>query len=213
MALAQLEKIESYLGKLRARLRGVGSEEVKDIIEELRSHILEKSTVNGQLGARDVDATIAGLGNPEDLASEYMTDAALARAEVSHSPIQILASLFRWASLSVAGFFVLISSLVGYFLGAAFILPAVLKPVHPQSAGLWSSNDSSGDLKLSLRLGFGNAPASGHDVLGWWIVPIGLVVGFGLVMLTTRFAIWCVRLYRKSRRRREHNHLIRTETT
>ncbi len=113
MALAQLEKIESYLGKLRARLRGVGSEEVKDIIEELRSHILEKSTVNGQLGARDVDATIAGLGNPEDLASEYMTDAALARAEVSHSPIQILASLFRWASLSVAGFFVRISSLVG----------------------------------------------------------------------------------------------------
>ena len=66
MALAQLEKIESYLGKLRARLRGVGSEEVKDIIEELRSHILEKSTVNGQLGDRDVDATIAGLGNPED---------------------------------------------------------------------------------------------------------------------------------------------------
>jgi len=72
--------------------------------------------VNGELGARNVDAALEGLGNPEDLASEYMTDAALARAEVSRSPIQILASLFRWASLNVAGFFVLISSLVGYFL-------------------------------------------------------------------------------------------------
>ncbi len=201
MAL-ELEKIEGYLGKLRARLRGVGTEEVNDIIEELRSHILEKSTVNGELSAGGVDATLGGLGNPEDLASEYMTDAALARAEESRSPIQILASLFRWASLSVAGFFVLIGSLVGYFLGAAFILCAVLKPIHPQSAGLWSSHNSGGDLELSLRLGSGNMPGSGHDVLGWWIMPIGLLAGFGLVILTTRLAIWSVRLYRKSRPRR-----------
>ena len=213
MALAALEEIESYLGKLRARLRGLGNEEVNDIIEELRSHILEKSTVNGELGARDVEAALEGLGNPEGLASEYMTDAALARAEVSRSPIRILTSLFRWASLSVAGFFVLIGSLVGYFLGAALILCAVLKPIHPQSAGLWSFHDSSGDLELSLRLGFGSAPGPGHDVLGLWIVPLGLVAGFGLVMLTTRFAIWCVRLYRKSRGHSKHNRSIRTGTT
>jgi len=31
--------------------------------------------VNGELGARNVDAALEGLGNPEDLASEYMTDA------------------------------------------------------------------------------------------------------------------------------------------
>jgi hypothetical protein len=112
----------------------------------------------------------------------------------------------------VAGFFVLIGSLVGYFLGAALILCAVLKPIHPQSAGLWSFHDSSGDLELSLRLGFGSAPAPGHDVLGWWIVPVGLVTGLGLVMLTTRFAIWCVRLYRKSRGHSKHNRSIRTGT-
>jgi uncharacterized membrane protein len=41
MALAALEKIESYLGKLRARLRGLGNEEVNDILAELRSHNLE----------------------------------------------------------------------------------------------------------------------------------------------------------------------------
>ncbi|HEY4052530.1 MAG TPA: DUF1700 domain-containing protein [Terriglobales bacterium] len=210
MALASRETIESYLGELRAGLRGLGNEKVNEIIEELRSHILEKSTVNGELGARDVEATLERLGNPEDLAGEYMTDAALARAEVSRSPIHILASLFRWASLSVAGFFVLIGSLVGYFLGAALILCALLKPIHPQSAGLWSFHDSSGDLELSLRLGFGSAPGPGHDVLGWWIVPVGLVAGFGLVMLTTRFTVWCVRMYRKSRCHGEHNRLIRT---
>jgi hypothetical protein len=193
------KKIETYLIMLRLRLRSLGNEEVNDIIEELRSHILEKSTVNGELGAREVDAALEALGNPEELASEYKTDIVLARAEVSRSPFRIVAGLFRWASLSFAGFFVLVSSLVGYFLGVAFILCALLKPIHSQSAGLWSYRDSSGDLQLSLKLGFGGAAAGGHDVLGWWIVPLGLAIGLGLVTLTTRFAIWCVRLYRKSR--------------
>ncbi len=212
MTIDAREKIEGYLGKLRARLRGLDNDQVNDIVEELRTHIIEKSTVNGELSVRDVEVALEGLGEPEDLASEYMTDAALVRAEVSRSPIQVLASLFRWASLSMAGFFVLLGSLAGYFLGGAFILCALLKPIHPQSAGLWSSHDSSGDLELSLRLGFGSASADGHDVLGWWIIPVGLVAGFALVMLTTRFAIWCVRLYRKSRHRSEHNRFITTGT-
>jgi hypothetical protein len=199
MAIGAQQKIETYLGMLRARLRGLGNEEVNDIIEELRSHIIDKSTANGELAAEKVDAALAALGNPEQLASEYLTDAALARAEVSRSPLQILAGLFCWASLSVAGFGVLVSSLVGYFLGLALVLCALLKPVHPQRAGLWSFRDSSGELHLSLRLGFGSAPVGGHDVLGWWIVPVGLVMGFRLVTLTTHFAAWCVRLYRKSR--------------
>jgi uncharacterized membrane protein len=83
MTTAAQEKIETYLGTLRTRLRGLGNEEVNDIVEELRSHILEKSTVNGELAAREVDAVTEALGNPQELASEYITHAALARAEVS----------------------------------------------------------------------------------------------------------------------------------
>ena len=196
MAASPREKMEVYLSKLSARLRGIGNEQSREIVEELRSHIVETATVNGELTG--VDAALEALGRPEELAEEYLTDAALARAEVSRSPLRILAGLFRWASLSVAGFFVLLGSLLGYFVGLALVLCAVLKPIHPQSAGLWSFRDSSGGLNLSLRLGFGSPPAGGHDVLGWWIVPIGWVAGWGLVVLTTRFAIWCARLYRKS---------------
>jgi hypothetical protein len=119
-------------------------------------------------------------------------------AEVTRSPVRILEILFRWASLSVAGFFVFLGSIVGYFLGAAFILCALLKPVHPQAAGLWILAAGARDSTISLRLGFGNAPPGGSELLGWWIVPIGLVMGCGLVTLTTRFGVWCVRQYRKS---------------
>ncbi len=193
------QRIEAYLGRLRRRLRGMNDEDAREIVEELRSHITDKAAASGQVTAAGVDAALAGLGSPEELASQYMTDDLLARAESSRSPLRILESLFRWASLSVAGFLVLLGSIAGYFLGVVFFLCAALKPFHPHSAGLWILPDSAGDASISLRLGFGSAPAGGREVLGWWIVPLGLVVGCGLVMLTTRFALWCARQYRKSR--------------
>jgi hypothetical protein len=194
------QKIAAYLSRLRARLRGINEQDVREIVEELRSHILDKASVSGEeVTAGAVSATLAALGSPEELASEYMTDNLLARAEVSRSPVRILESLFRWASLSIAGFFAFLATIVGYLLGVSFMLCALLKPVHPQTAGLWILPEGSDDLLISLRLGFGSAPPGGREVLGWWIVPIGLVVGCGLVMLTTRFGLWCVRQYRRSR--------------
>jgi hypothetical protein len=190
-------KIEAYLGRLRQLLCDMNAEDAREIAKELRSHITEKAAESGQVTAAGVETALAGLGTPEELASQYTTDALLARAEVSRSPVRILESLFRWASLSIAGFLVLLTSIVGYFLGGTFMWCAVLKIVHPQTAGLWVF-PNGGDREISLRLGFGNAPLGGRDVLGWWIVPAGLIVGCGLVMLTTRFALWCARQYRKS---------------
>jgi hypothetical protein len=195
------QKIEAYLRRLRPLLRGIDSEEVREIVQELRSHIVEKAESDGPISDAKVDAALAALGAPEQLASEYLTDNLLARAEVSRSPIQILKSLFRWASLSVGGFFVLLGSIVGYFFGVVFMLVAVAKLFHPRTAGLWTYPSGDGGIEFSFRLGFGAVPAGGKDLLGWWIVPIGWIAGFGLVMLTTYFAVWLVKQYRKSRAR------------
>jgi hypothetical protein len=193
------QTIDAYLGKLRGLLRGVKDDEVREIVAELRSHIMDKGAVSGEVTPAAVDAALAALGSPEELASQYLTDNLLARAEVSRSPVQILKSLFRWASLSIAGFFVLAGSIVGYFAGGVFMLVAAAKLFHPRTAGLWTSRDSAGDLALSFRLGFGSVPGVGKDALGWWIVPIGWLAGCGLVMLTTHVAVWFVRRYRRSR--------------
>jgi hypothetical protein len=104
-------------------------------------------------------------------------------------------SLFRWASLS-GGFFVLLGSMLGYFFGGAFILVALPKPFHPDAAGLWTWRNTTGDLNLSLRLGFESGVASGHEVLGRWIIPLGLIAGCGLVILTMRVDLLCARVYR-----------------
>ncbi len=193
------QKIETYLGSVRARLRGIDETDVRDIVTELRSHITDKVAASGGVTAARVDAALAALGTPEELAAQYITDNLLAKAEITRSPVRILDALFRWASLSVAGFLVLLASIAGYFLGGSFVLCALLKPLHPQTAGLWLIPDAAGDSTISLRLGFSTAPSSGKELLGWWILPLGVVIGCGLVVVTTRFAIWSTRRYRASR--------------
>jgi hypothetical protein len=190
--------IEAYLSRLRQRLRGLNDEDAREIIQELRSHIMDKSAADGPISTASVDAALTGLGDPEELASQYTTDNLLARAEVSRSPLRILKSLFHWASLSIAGFFVLLGSFLGYFFGVVLMLVAALKLIHPHTAGLWIVPNSNDDFELSFRLGFGSVPGAGRDLLGWWIVPIGWIAGGALVMLTTYIAIWFVRQYRKS---------------
>jgi len=189
-------KIKKYLQDVAAALRGLPAEQVRDIVEELRSHIVEKT--NEDMTLADVDSVLAGLGSPQDLASMYLADDLQTRALVSRSPVLVLRSLFRWASLSFASFFVLLGSVVGYFMAASFVGCALLKPIHPHTAGLWTIPDATEPYSYSLRLGFDSVPPGSTDVLGWWIVPIGLAVGFGLFFLTARFGLWSIRRFRRA---------------
>ncbi|MGA8300404.1 MAG: DUF1700 domain-containing protein [Terriglobales bacterium] len=189
-------RVEDYLGRLRRALAGLTSEQAADIVEELRSHILEKVAGQGEGNSAAIEDVLAALGSPEALAAEYMADDLLARAARRRSPFLLLRALLRWASLSAAGVFVFIGCAIGYFLGASFMLCAFLKPLHPQTAGLWRLADQSNS--YSLRLGFGPAPPGGTELLGRWMLPLGLLLGGGLCFLTTQIALWFVQQFRRS---------------
>ncbi|HET7206611.1 MAG TPA: hypothetical protein VFI95_08530 [Terriglobales bacterium] len=194
------KKIDNYLGRVRLRLRGLHEQEIREIAEELRSHIIDKAQAGGEISFAAIENAIRGLGTPEELAAQYVTDNLLARAQVSRRPWRILSALFRWATMSVAGSVVLLGAIVGYLIGISFILVAILKPFHPHNAGLWRLPSPPGDFTVSLRLGFESPPIGGHELLGWWIVPIGWIVGYALLLSTTALALWFVKKYRQSHR-------------
>ena len=198
--LAQ-RKIRKYLRTLAIALRGFSArgicgEQVRDIVAELESHIADKTADDVTLAR--VEAVLAELGKPEDLASLYLTEDLQTRALASRSPLLVLHSQFRWASLSFAGFFALLGSLCSYFLSLAFIACALLKPIHPATAGLWSIPETSGP-SFSLRMGFSGAPPGATELLGWSIIPIGLIAGFALFFLTTQSGLWSIRRLRHAR--------------
>lgn len=195
-------RVEDYLEKLRRALAGLSGEAASDILEELRGHIFEKAAFElgggegGEVTPAAVGKVLVALGPPEDLAAQYLADDLLERAAHGWSPLLLLRGLLHWASLSAAGVLVLIGCVVGYFLGASFMLCAILKPLHPRTAGLWRL--AGEPHSYSLRLGFGAIPAGGTELFGWWIVPLGLLIGGGLCFLTTQIALWCARQYRRS---------------
>lgn len=189
-------KIDAYLNTLRKRLHGMRDEDMREIVEELRSHILDKAMVGGSVTSAGVEAALAALGTPEALASQYMTDDLLARAQTSGSLLLILRSLFRWASLSVGGFFILIGSLISYSLGFVLAWAAFLKPLHPETAGLWMIPQPGGDYELSLHMGFAAAPPGAREILGWWIILVG-ILGVGLFFATLRFDLWSLGKFRQ----------------
>jgi hypothetical protein len=195
--------MDAYLAALRKRLRPLAASDAQEILDEIRSHILDKTAAQGAMNPESLAATLAALGSPEALAGDYVTNALLHRAQSSRSPFPLLRALFRWAGLSFAGFITLILSLIGYFIGGAFFLCALLKPFHPQSAGLWRIPDPHDPSSISLRLGFSLPPPGAHELLGWWIIPLGLFAGALLVLFTILLGSWSIRAFWKPRARNE----------
>ena len=186
--------IDAYLEKVRNGLRGLRQEDAGEIIAELQSHILDRAGAAGEVTPAGVTAALAALGNPEELASGYMTDALLARAASTRMPWTILRGAFLWATLSVKGFIVLLFCVVGYMFGGAFFLAALIKPFNPK-VGLWVLDNDT----YSLALGMTDYGLRGHELLGWYLIPIGCALGGGTILLTTQFALWSIRRFRRAR--------------
>jgi hypothetical protein len=184
--------IEVYLADLRRHLRELIKEDADDIVEEIRAHILDKTS--GRLTAESLAPTLAALGSPEELANQYRTDELLKRAQSTRSPFVSLHSLFRWATLSIAGGLVFVVSLFGYTIGGALVILAALKVVLPHNTGLWKNTYADGTWSLNFSSSSGKPPG-GHELLGWSLLPLCLVVGTGLLYLTFRFGSWTLRRF------------------
>lgn len=188
--------IDTYLAGLRKQLRELMEEDATDIVEEIRAHILDKTS--GDSSPDQVSATLAALGTPEELASRYRTEELLRRAQLTHSPLVSLRSLLHWATLSFTGILVFAVSVVGYAVGGGLVIFAMLKAAFPRATGLWKTIYPDGGWGLGLSFSNG-APPQGKELLGWWVLPIGLLLGTVLLLLTFRFGTWSIRKFWRPR--------------
>jgi uncharacterized membrane protein len=189
------QKIEQYLKQVRSGLRHLPEPQVADILQELRSHILERAQSSGTLSDAATDAALQALGKPQEVAALYVAENVMARAESSRTPWMVLRGVFHWATLSLKGFLVLLICLIGYLFGAAFFIAALAKPFNPHAVGLWLIGPNS----FQLALGMTDSARHGRELLGWFLVPLGFSLGGGTILLTTHFGLWCIRRFRRAR--------------
>ncbi len=185
------EQTNDYLARLRAALTGMTLAEREDIVEEIRMHIRERSDDP----QTSVEAILAGLGPADELAQQYRTGLLVQKARHSISPVVILRATLRWATTGVEGFLVFIIALWGYGMGGAFILLALLKPFFPKYTGLWVGPN---EFNFSFRMGatMTNPASPVHELLGWWLIPVCLVIGALSLAGTTKLIQFLLRRFR-----------------
>jgi hypothetical protein len=183
--------VEAYLATLRKQLRDLMDEDVRDIVGEIRVHILDKAS--GDAPNETVAKTLTALGTPEQLALRYRTNELLQHARLSRSPAMIA----RWAALSVGGMLVFMLSGIGYCIGGILVVMALLKAFFPREAGLNITHDGQ---SWGAGFGAGSGPHTGHDPIGLWLIPICLVLGGGILFVTFRFGTWCLSRFGRPRR-------------
>ena len=184
-------KIDAYLRELRRCLGELPPDEVNDILQEIRGHILERAEASGELTEDRLVAILKSLGRPDEIAPLYQADSLMARARTSLSPTVVLRGMLRWAMLSVKGFILFLVGLIGYSLAVGFLFGGIGKIVAPHAVGFWVSGDT-------FSIGTNANPAA-RDALGWWLVPVGLGLGVGLFVGTTRLLRWFLRFARVRR--------------
>ena len=117
-------RVESYLDRVRTALHGQPERQIDDIMRELRAHAIELAE------GRGVEAALASLGDPVDLAKAYRAESQMVRAECSSSSLRILLGL-RHASRTRAG-------LLGWWLIPAAILAGwILRYLIDRVAQWW----------------------------------------------------------------------------
>ncbi len=167
------DPIELYLMHLNAALLDIPRAERDDFLHEIRAHIFEKLQEDGA----EINAVLAALGNPEDLAAQYHSECSLSKSSRSWSPWVLLRTSARWALNGVQGFAVFLVAMIGYTFALAFYLTAVLKPIFPNNIGFFVSDNG---------LNLANWPApQGHDLLGNYYTLFAFIVGFFCVAATS----------------------------
>ena len=192
-----VDSIEIYLLQVRNKLQGLPSAQISEILAELRSHILDSiSSSNVPITDATTREALGKLGPPETLAALYLTEHLMVRAEASRSPWLIMQTLFRLAIKSVWALAAFLVAFLGYGSAIAFLVCAIAKPFYPDHVGLWWDTKSH----MPTGLGFVWPAPPDRELLGWWIIPLGLVICVALFLVTTRFARWNIRLMRRSRK-------------
>jgi hypothetical protein len=194
------KSVDAYLGALRKQLRELMDEDVNDIVAEIRMHILDRTfdpaKTSDDAAPEAVAATLAALGPPPELAERYRTDELLKRAQMSRSPAYILRSVLSWAGLSLVGLIVFCISVVGFGLGGGVFVLGVLKVMDYHGTGIYGQFT---DTSSSLGFQSGGPRAGQHELLGFWLLPLGLLGGPALFFLTARLGLWSLRKFWRPR--------------
>jgi len=170
-------RINGYLFVLERALKTfLPTDVVRDAVREIESHLRERiAAANGAPGERvALETILAELGPPLRVAQAYSSERTVDEAVVTGKILPVLSALWRVSARTMIGFWVALGISVGYTLGASFLFLAIMKPIFPANVGFWADNADGLPRDLAMKV---PAPATQHDVAGYWLIPVCVILG------------------------------------
>jgi hypothetical protein len=182
-------RVNGYLFVLERSLRAfLPADVVRDAVREIESHVRERiAAADGSPNERvAVEKILAELGPPLRVAQAYSAERTIDEAVLTGRVVPVLRAVWHLAVTTMAGFFAGLLIVVGYLSGAAFLVIAALKPIFPDNVGFWGYDGWHGyPTSLAIR----PIPPSGEVAHGgYWVIPIAVVLGLGVLVLTHKCA-------------------------
>lgn len=168
---------DNYINSLKNVLKPILDSDKEEVLMEFNSHIYENLQNNKSKLEIDVLLnTMEKLGSPEEVLKPLIADKLLERATKSFNPLQILKALLLNITNGVSYiiFFLLYLSL-GTFIFLIF-------------AKLFSSNVGMYFKEGEFRvIGVVNGSSEYQEVLGYWFIPVMILVTVSLFIIITLF--------------------------
>jgi len=192
-------RIHGYLYVLERSLRTfLPRDTVADAVREIESHLRDR--VASAEAAPDeraaLERILAALGPPLQVAQAYSAERTIDEAVTTGRLVAVVRAIWQLAFTTMTGFFAALGLLVGYGIGAACFMVAALKPFLPNNVGFWVSDTHPLDFTYGGRF---PVPSDAHQVGGYWIIPISIVCGLVIMVLTHRGARRVLAWFRQRR--------------
>src|SRR5262245_56044836 len=181
-------RIRGYLYVFERSLRNFLSPAVSaDAVREVESHIRDAVTEAGDVPDEHaaLEQILNRLGSPMRVAQAYSLELVMDEAAVTGRLTPVLRSLFHVARTGVMAFFTAFGLFVGYAMGTAFVAVAIMKPIVPNNVGWWTTPEG-GFVSSGV-----NFPGTREGLVfhtTYWIVPLALLAGMLLLLLTHSLA-------------------------
>ena len=175
-----------YLKRLRWALTRLPAEDREEIVTESRAHFAERMAQGAT-----VEEVAASFGEPEAYARRFLENYEISLALSSGSPLRMMGTALKAIGRGAGSFFAVTGLIVFYLTALTFVLMAILKPLMPGQVGFWTGEDLFllGIVSDSVVGGMGlvGDPTGAEERLGYWIIPLSLVTGAVVYLISTSF--------------------------
>ncbi len=173
---------DGYCDRVLKASRALKKDDQHDLLLEIKDHLYSSfERQEGDDEAARLTAAIMQIGDPDEFIRPLIVDRLFDDAARTLNPRSVMSGFFLHISRGLKAGVVTSLFGMGYLLSIGLLLVAVIKPFDPDQVGLFAH--VNGGYSLGI---FDAIPATSTELLGYWIIPLSMVVSLFLYIALTK---------------------------